>query len=149
MAFRKIRFSLLKMPLFGFEKAFVNYLPSFDKNIYSYVQKYAISWKQVVTLSKALLYTIRGHTVRYMALTQMTESEIRNEISEGNKRIKHYFGKEIKHFSYPYGLANENERRIAEEYDFSAITTCIEDVITNSNTTSYIPRIMLFSKEFQ
>lgn len=149
LAFRKIRSSLLKMPLSGFEKAFVNYLPGFDKDIYSYVRKYTMSWEQIVTLSKDPLCTIGGHTVKHMALTQMTESEIRNEISEGNKRIKHYIGKEIKHFSYPYGLANENERKIAEEYDFATITTCIEDVITNSNTTSYIPRIMLFSKEFQ
>lgn len=148
-AFKEIRSSLLKMPLSGFEEAFVNYLPGFDKDIYSYVRKYAMSWEQVVTLSKDSLCTIGGHTVKHMALTQLTESEIRNEISEGNKRLEHYIGKEIKHFSYPYGLANVRERRIVEKYNFVTITTCEEEILTASDEASRIPRIMLFSKEFQ
>lgn len=111
-------------------------------------EELAMSWEQIVELSKESLCTIAGHTKNHYALNQLTEIEIVNEIIDANKILEAKTGQKIWHFAYPFGSRNEiNEREfgILKQLNFKTATTTRRGTIylEHKNHLECLPRIML------
>lgn len=145
-AFQEIRKKILKFPKQGFAESFKSLLIGFDKDIYSYVNKLSMSWKQIQELSNEPLCTIGSHTVHHFALTQLCDDEIRYEIETGDRILSEKLNQKITHFSYPHGLAYERERSIVERYGYESIVSCISEVVRPIDKAVFIPRVLLRDK---
>lgn len=143
VAFRQIREKILLLSKEGFESAFRDLLKGYDKNSVTYVDRYAMSWEQILELSRDPLCTLGAHTVHHFAFTQLNEDEMKYEIEVSTSLLSAKIGKEVNHFSYPHGLAFERERTFMEPYGFKTITSCLSEVVSEKDTTCFIPRVIL------
>lgn len=142
-AFQEIRKKILQFPKQGFAESFKGLLMGFDKDIYSYVNNMAMSWEQIKELSKEPLCTLGSHTVHHLALTQLSDDEIRYEIEMGDRILSEKINQKITHFSYPHGLAYEREKDIVEKYGYKTIVSCISEVVRPIDKVAFIPRVLL------
>ena len=85
-----------------------------------------MNWQQIIELSKDTLVTIGRHTVNHLALNQLSEDEIINEIVEANRMIENNINKRVEHFAYPFGSRfeiMERELSIVKNMNFKTATT--------------------------
>jgi peptidoglycan/xylan/chitin deacetylase (PgdA/CDA1 family) len=84
----------------------------------------ALTWEQISDLATDPLCTIGAHTVSHPALTTLSDEEIRNEMSEGKKKIEEKIKKPVKHFAYPFGNWDNRVARLAmEQYSTSVLAS--------------------------
>lgn len=98
-----------------------------EHDLYGLTKKMALSWEQVIELSKHPLVTIGAHTVNHYALSMLTEDQVRTEIMESVSKIENKTGKSVSYLAYPFGAlreANDREFKIAESSNIKmAFTT--------------------------
>ena len=87
----------------------VFYAQGYD--LYDLTEKLALSWDQVIELSKHPLVTIGAHAMNHCALNQLTKTEVKTEIEESVKIISEKTGKPVLYFAYPFGSENEVGQR--------------------------------------
>ncbi len=91
-----------------------------------------LNWNQIIELANDPLVTIGAHTVNHLKLNQLTADEVHKEIQDSKTRIEDKIGKQVNHFSYPFGGRNEAEKRefkIARNCGFHTMTTVREGAI--------------------
>ena len=128
-------------------EAFNNY----DIDWYEPVQRKAMSWEQIKTISKHPLCTIGAHTVSHPALNQLSDKEFRKEITDGVAKLQEAIGKPIQHFAYPYGSPNEigeREYNLISEFNFKTVFASYGGCITenNKNQITHLPRVYLHER---
>ncbi|MFN8287386.1 MAG: polysaccharide deacetylase family protein [Chitinophagales bacterium] len=75
---------------------------------------FALNHAQIAQLAAHPLCTIGAHTVNHLPLAKLSAEDAFNEISLSKQKVAAITGKEVKHFAYPYGTANEcNTREFA------------------------------------
>ena len=79
------------------------------------IQSLSMSWNQVEELSKEPLCIIGGHTMTHPVFNRLSINDIHDEIYGGINKIETVIHKNIEHFAYPYGSANEVGQR---EFDY-------------------------------
>jgi peptidoglycan/xylan/chitin deacetylase (PgdA/CDA1 family) len=107
-----------------------------------------LNWEQIVKLSKDELVTIGGHTVNHLALNQLSEDEVINEVLEANRIIESKINKKIEHFAYPFGSRSEIMQRefdIVKNLHFKTVTTTRKGNIfsEHANYLECLPRLSL------
>ena len=115
---------------------------------YAPVKKQALSWEQVKYLSSHPLCTIGGHTVSHPALNKLNKSDFHHEVARGIAILEEKTGKNICHFAYPYGSANEigdREQLLIKEFNFKTVFSSYGGCITSDNKsrTNHLPRVTL------
>lgn len=111
----------------------------------------AMSWDQIIELSKDPLVTIGGHTQHHYALNQLTEKEIIDEIQHANKIIESKINRRVEHIAYPFGTNNEVGQRefdIVKTLGYKTATTTRRGTIygEHKDYLECLPRIMLSEK---
>ncbi|MBA2483433.1 MAG: polysaccharide deacetylase family protein [Nitrosomonas sp.] len=108
----------------------------------------AMSWDDIVSLSKDPLVTIGGHTKNHYALGKLCKNDIKEEVAGANKLIESKINKNVSHFAYPFGTRNEvgiTEFNVIKELGFKTATTTRHGPIYKEhvNHLECLPRIML------
>jgi len=66
---------------------------------------------------------IGSHTLTHPWLTRISDYQAREEINSSKKALEDRFGKEVRHFCYPYGDVNERIRDLVGEAGYSTACT--------------------------
>ncbi|MEI6435423.1 MAG: polysaccharide deacetylase family protein [Bacteroidota bacterium] len=118
----------------------------FGVDPYSSIKELALSWDEVRQLSKDNLVVIGAHSVSHPVLSQLSDEDSFNEISQSKLRIEKEIGLKVSHFSYPFGGTKEASPR---EYEFArkcnfetAVTTVSASVMkSHQKKLLQLPRI--------
>ncbi len=105
-----------------------------------------LTWMQIVELANDPLVTIGAHTVNHFKLNQLTSSEAYKEIKNSKTQLEGKIGKQVNHFSYPFGgrdEAGKREFKIARKCGFHTMTTVREGAIFPAHRHSFecLPRL--------
>ncbi|MGL5664815.1 MAG: polysaccharide deacetylase family protein, partial [Shewanella sp.] len=67
---------------------------------------------------------IGGHTLTHPKLNTLDESTQRHEIHENKQQLESILSQKLTSFAYPYGIHNDDSKRIAKElgFDFAVAT---------------------------
>lgn len=70
---------------------------------FSVTRRLAMTWQQVLHLSRDPLVSIGGHTVNHLVLKNLPDDVARAEILDAKNKIEKMINRPVDHFSYPYG----------------------------------------------
>lgn len=84
----------------------------------AYSQRNMLNWQQISVMDQQLI-SFGAHTVTHPKLTELDNALADCEIRSSKKTIEDKLGKACKHFAYPYGLFNTDNRNSAEAAGFS------------------------------
>jgi peptidoglycan/xylan/chitin deacetylase (PgdA/CDA1 family) len=104
----------------------IKFFEKYNINIYSKTKELALSWNQVIELSKEELVSIGAHTVTHPALNKLSLEEAKDEILNSKSLLENKTGIPIEHFSYPFGSKHEvgdREFQLVKELGFKTSTT--------------------------
>ncbi|MBK7149203.1 MAG: polysaccharide deacetylase family protein [Bacteroidetes bacterium] len=96
-----------------------------DSDIEKDCSKNALSWTELLELSKDPLVTIGAHTMNHIALAAQNMSVLRYEIEHSKVELEEKLSKKVEHFAYPYGSFAEaglREYEIVKEVGFKTAT---------------------------
>lgn len=71
--------------------------------------------KQIKEMSESGLAEFGAHSLNHTKLTDLKPLEIRKEVEESKKAIEKLLGKPVVSFAYPYGLCNDEIKKITQE----------------------------------
>jgi len=91
-----------------------------------------LSWNQIREMDKYQI-TFGAHTVNHAKLPNLDTHSAALEISNSKTTIENQLGKACKHFAYPYGQFNSENRKSVETVGFSL--ACSTDSGFNNNNT--------------
>ena len=144
--FRKIRSMILSGDYTRFDERLEELLSPFFDDLFSLARYSSLSWEQIELLSNDPIATIGAHTVNHHPLSKLTEDKVYEEITRSKQIIEQHIHKNVEHFAYPYGTANEagtREFRIAKEIGFKTVTTTRPGniFITHGKHLECLPRL--------
>lgn len=99
---------------------------SLQQDLYLKTTELALNWQQIRRMASDPLVTIGAHTQHHYVLSKLSEVDAGNEIVQSKLRIEEMIQKEVRHFAYPYGSANEAGQRefdLARKAGFLTATT--------------------------
>jgi peptidoglycan/xylan/chitin deacetylase (PgdA/CDA1 family) len=146
-AFLEIRSLILENKI-NKEKLFSMIFPDFEKKNQNLLEQNALSWEQIIELSRDDLVTIGAHTVSHRPLSRLNEIEALSEIKWSKERLETQIKKPVNHFAYPYGGADtcsEREFVIVKQAGYKTATTLRQGNIFKGykDFTERLPRIAL------
>lgn len=107
----------------------------------------SISWSEVRELSKNPLISFESHGTMHVAVSSMSESELRREMRLSRELIEEHTGRACAHFCYPFGSSDSIgpiAPRVARQYYESAVTMELGGV--DGADRWLLPRIPLYEK---
>ena len=112
----------------------------------SKVKDLALSWEQILDLSKDPLVTIGAHTVNHYLLKQLEEEQAVKEIVDARAKLASKLRQPVDHFAYPFGgklAAGEREFRLVKELGFKTATTTrtANIFLAHANHLTALPRL--------
>jgi len=124
--FNKIYWSLRKMPhdlqYITIKKILIDY----NVDPFDFCRNEAMTWEMIKEISDSEIGTIGAHTIKHIALSKLSEIEVREEAESSRDLITKHIGKITRHFSYPFGdaaSATIREFKIIKDLDFATATT--------------------------
>ncbi len=98
------------------------FFPDENLDFEGYRKRYLCSWNDLKEMAKDPLCTIGSHGKTHQWLSLMKDEDaLEREFTESKKRIEENIGKEIFHFSYPYGQYNNSVLACAKKHYRSAV----------------------------
>jgi peptidoglycan/xylan/chitin deacetylase (PgdA/CDA1 family) len=85
---------------------------------------------------------IGSHTLTHPRLTQLSVERARTEIFDSKKLLEDRFGREIRHFCYPYGDYNSAIRDLVGEAGYRSACTVEFDAVRQGAHPHALPRVM-------
>jgi peptidoglycan/xylan/chitin deacetylase (PgdA/CDA1 family) len=113
----------------------------------SLTRELALTWKQLIELSRDPLVTIGAHTVNHFPLNTLSYKESEFEILKSKEIIESHGLPPVKHFCYPLGYYGDKEIKILQKSQYKSATT-IKMANTFAENLEYpfsLPRIMINS----
>lgn len=101
----------------------------------------ALSSTELQHLSKSKYIEIGAHTVTHPNLTLLKREDVISEIKESKTFLENLLKKEIKHFSYPYGLFNESILDITKSLGFKSAAAVKDQWVSLNDTVFDFSRI--------
>jgi peptidoglycan/xylan/chitin deacetylase (PgdA/CDA1 family) len=86
-------------------------------------------------------FTIGSHTLTHRRLADLPASEARYELLESKRRLEDAFGRETRHFAYPYGSTSELVRAAVAECGYSTACTTTEGISPASDDLLMLRRV--------
>lgn len=125
-----------------------NFFHAYAVDWASLAKKLAMTWDNIIELSRDPLCTIAGHTENHYSLNRLSESGVRDEIVGANKLIESKINRKVEHFAYPFGSRDEIGKR---EFDIvktlgiktATTTRCGNIFLEHKNYLESLPRVML------
>ena len=108
----------------------------------------AMTWDDVRTINKDPLVTIGAHTVSHACLAELSEADVRFEMTESRHLITEQIGEEPRYFCYPYGdetTAGQREFALAKDVGFEAAVTTRKGLVYEDHRDHMfaLPRVSL------
>lgn len=146
--FMEIRKKIISLPRDNFIDKLQNLFFHYNINWHNKVTELALTWENLVKMSKDPLVTIGAHTITHPALNLLSKSEIIDEAMKSKELIESHIGKKVEHFCYPFGGHNEvgkNEFAVVKNLGFkTATTTRFGNIYSaHKNYLEALPRVML------
>lgn len=146
--FMTLRNTILSLPQQNLQQKLEKIFFRYDIDWYQAVKDYAMSWDQIISLSKDSNVNIAGHTQNHLSLRRLDHDMIVKEIVKGNQIIESNIQKKITHFSYPFGSPNEIDTTvcsIAKQLNMKTATTTLPGNIflKHRKYLNLLPRVML------
>jgi peptidoglycan/xylan/chitin deacetylase (PgdA/CDA1 family) len=113
----------------------------------SLTRELALTWEQLIELSRDPLVTIGAHTVNHFPLNTLSYKESEFEILKSKEIIESHGLPPVKHFCYPLGYYGDKEIKILQKSQYKSATT-IKMANTFAENLEYpfsLPRIMINS----
>jgi peptidoglycan/xylan/chitin deacetylase (PgdA/CDA1 family) len=109
------------------------------------VRRMAVSWDMIQEMARDPLVTIGAHTVNHIALTNLSEKDMLEELMLSKSKIESVTGIPVKAISYPFGGPNEAGQRefdAAQSLGYTTgTTTIVENVFKqHKNCLTALPR---------
>jgi peptidoglycan/xylan/chitin deacetylase (PgdA/CDA1 family) len=105
--FIKLRNFILQSNQDNFREKFINLFSNYKIDTSAYNDVLCLSWKNILEMSTSKYCTIGAHTMNHKTLNKLTNIELEYEIIHGKEFLEKKIGKNVKHFSYPFGTFNE------------------------------------------
>jgi len=108
-----------------------------------------ISWERVRELSTREELSFEAHSVNHLALSRLSEKEMREEMEQCLMRIEEVTGRKVQHFCYPYGDPcdiGELAPRLARSL-FRSATTMLRGRCRRNSDLALLPRIPLYERD--
>jgi peptidoglycan/xylan/chitin deacetylase (PgdA/CDA1 family) len=106
-----------------------------------------MNWEQVRELHRHPLFTIGGHSHSHPVLSHLPDERLREEIQTSIHLLKTKGGMEqVRHYSYPEGLAHHFDDRVIRELKAVGVTCCptaIEGVNAPDTDAFLLKRILI------
>jgi len=88
----------------------------YDLERYDGRNRLMLDWDEIAALSRDDLVTIGAHTVNHLLLSNLSDSAAMREMLESKKALESRIGREVRHFSYPFGSSGQAGAR---EFDMA------------------------------
>jgi len=147
LAFNKIRSLLAKADEEELQKLMGSLFKNDPDQISAKTKNLALSWDQIIELSKDPLVTIGAHTVNHLPLNSLSFEKSKFEILESKKIIESHLAMSVQHFCYPLGSYGEKEVAIMKDSGYASATTIKMANLFRENLDHpfSLPRIMINS----
>jgi peptidoglycan/xylan/chitin deacetylase (PgdA/CDA1 family) len=77
----------------------------------------------------ALGHEIGAHTLTHPDLRSLSLAEAREEIMGSKKKLEDWFGREVKHFAFPYGYYNDSLVELVIEAGLTTAATTAPELV--------------------
>lgn len=140
----------------GYEDNFTNAYPLLEKYdfkatifvVTSFVgkKKPYLTWEQVKKLDAAG-YSIESHTATHRAMTDLSDDELRAELTESKKTLEEELGHEVPYMAYPTGTYNLHIAQLVKEAGYKAAFTIKYGNADTASNVYAIERVPIFHTE--
>ncbi|MBV8901449.1 MAG: polysaccharide deacetylase family protein, partial [Verrucomicrobia bacterium] len=89
----------------------------------------------------SLGHEIGAHTLTHPHLDQVSLAQAREEICASKKKLEDTFGREVRHFAYPYGGLTPAVSDLVREAGFATACTIVEDLAGPETPPLLLPRL--------
>jgi len=105
-----------------------------------------MSWDEIIELHHCGIH-IGSHSCSHERLANLSKRDVLEDAINSRKRLKAKLGIEVSGYSYPYGSADADSRRMIEQanYKFAVGGTCGKP--SDREDPFYIPRIEIFGSD--
>jgi peptidoglycan/xylan/chitin deacetylase (PgdA/CDA1 family) len=94
----------------------------------------------------SLGHDIGAHTLTHPYLDRIPLAQAREEICASKKKLEDTFGREVRHFAYPYGSFDPAVMDLVREAGFVTACTIVEDLAGPETPPLLLPRVNVDSK---
>jgi peptidoglycan/xylan/chitin deacetylase (PgdA/CDA1 family) len=94
----------------------------------------ALTPEQIKILAKEPLCTVGGHTVSHLHLAELDYNTQYQEIEENKRQLEILTGKDIFHFSFPFGSYNQDTLKILKQLEFKTSTRNLGDRVRKGDS---------------
>ena len=101
--FTKVSEAIKSIPGNEFRSVLTNSFGLPKSEFEKHCKSVALSWEEIIQLSKEPLVTIGAHTMNHVSVKQQTAKLVEEEMHASKLEIEGYIGKKVNHFSYPFG----------------------------------------------
>lgn len=95
------------------------------------------------TIAADPLITLGAHTLTHCDLAFWTAEEQAEEIEGSRRQLQDAIGREVTHFSYPYGSFNEDAIAVCARGNFRSAVTCLEGPVERATPPHCLPRFLV------
>lgn len=124
--FSKIYWILRQLPEGGMRRLVLDFGRDYGIDPEALCRDLAMSWDQIREVDQSEFGDIGSHTHNHYALAGLDQAQAAREIGTGKTELERELGREVHHFSYPYGDENSagpRDFKLAEEAGFITATT--------------------------
>jgi peptidoglycan/xylan/chitin deacetylase (PgdA/CDA1 family) len=108
-----------------------------------------LSVREILELSGSDLVDIGSHTVTHCSLTQLSSSELKEELHQSKEYLESLLSRPVDMFAYPYGTFTHYSKKIVRavaECGYSlAVTACFSSM--NRSGNNYLLRRLFFEEK--
>jgi len=87
--------------------------------------------------------SIQSHTLTHSILTELSDEDVRFELSESKKRLEEILGRPVDHFCFPRGGVDRRVRKLAIEAGYQTASGANQGTATALDAAHDLPRIMM------
>lgn len=140
----------------GYEDNFINAYPLLEKYnfkatifvVTSFIgkKKNYLTWEQVKKLD-AEGYSIESHTVTHRSMTDLSDDDLRYELTESKTKLEEELGHAIDYIAYPTGTYNLHIAQLVKEAGYKAAFTIKYGNADGMSNVYAIERVPIFHTE--
>lgn len=103
-----------------------------------------LTWGQAAEMEASGVIAIESHTVTHGSLTDLTDEQIRSELTGSKHEIEQRLGKEVEFLAYPTGAYNLHIARLAKEAGYKGAFTIRNGNMDRATNFYAIERVPIF-----
>jgi peptidoglycan/xylan/chitin deacetylase (PgdA/CDA1 family) len=129
----------------NFESEFNHLFSKNDSEFNDKLNNQVLKWDHLKELADCKNCTIGSHTVSHRVLTNLNSAEIHEEIGNARQIIKDRLNIKINHFSYPFGIWNNDIEKYLLQHGYKTATTVNASEVKriHAGHPCSLPRIMV------